>query len=40
MLQGCRAGALPTNTTNNVTVNVLSLRDTMHTVTAGVNYHF
>jgi outer membrane immunogenic protein len=34
------AGTLLTSPTNNVTVNVLSLRDTIHSVTTGLNYHF
>jgi outer membrane immunogenic protein len=34
------AGTLLTSPTNNVTVNVLSLRDTIHAVTTGLNYHF
>jgi outer membrane immunogenic protein len=29
-----------TNATNNVVVNIFSLKDTIHAVTAGVNYHF
>jgi outer membrane immunogenic protein len=33
-------GATLTNTPNNVVVNVFSLKDTIHAVTAGVNYHF
>jgi outer membrane immunogenic protein len=33
-------GALLATSTRNVTVSIFSLRDTMHTVTVGVNYHF
>ncbi len=33
-------GATLTSTTNNVVVTVFSLKDTISTVTAGVNYHF
>jgi outer membrane immunogenic protein len=33
-------GATLTNAANNVVVTVYSLKDTINTVTAGVNYHF
>jgi outer membrane immunogenic protein len=33
-------GATLTNAANNVVVNVFSVKDTIHAVTAGVNYHF
>jgi outer membrane immunogenic protein len=33
-------GATLTSTVKNVTVNLFSLKDTIHAVTAGVNYHF
>jgi outer membrane immunogenic protein len=33
-------GTVLTSSTNNVTVTLFSLKDTIHAVTAGVNYHF
>jgi outer membrane immunogenic protein len=34
------SGALLTSATNNVTVNLTSVKDTIHAVTAGLNYRF
>jgi outer membrane immunogenic protein len=33
-------GAVLATSTRNVTVSIFSLRDTMHTATVGLNYHF
>jgi len=35
-----KQGTLLTSATNNVTVSIFSLKDTIHAVTAGVNYRF
>jgi len=35
-----KQGTLLSSATNNVTVSIFSLKDTMHAVTAGVNYRF